>query len=96
MKKEIRRATQKEIDQYLKALQGLKKRPHWLDKEIEYLRMSDEEIYHHFMDSPVTDHQTGNGTPFQVVIHESGQVPRLFKRGNKFISQGVALKELRA
>jgi hypothetical protein len=74
---------------------GLKKRPHWLEKEIEYLRMSDEEIYHHFMDSPVTDHQTGNGTPFQVIVHESGQVPRLFKQGSKFISQGVALRELR-
>ena len=90
MKKEIRRATQKEIDVYVKMLEGMKK-PYWLEKEIEYLRMNDNEIYHHFMDNPVTDHGT-----FQVIIHESGQVPRLFKQGKKFISQGVALRELRA
>jgi hypothetical protein len=91
MKKEIRRATEKEIDGYLKMLEGMKKKPFWLEKEMQYLRMSDDELYHHFMDNPVTDHGF-----YQVVVGESGQVPRLFKQGSKFITQNIALKELRA
>lgn len=94
-KKEIRRATEKEIDEYLEMLKAYKPRNAFervvREQDLKYLKMSDKEIYHLFMDSPVTDHGF-----YKVVIHESGQVPRLFKRGNKFISQGVALKELRA
>lgn len=95
MKKEIRRATEKEIDEYLEMLKAYKPRNAFervaREQDLKYLRMSDNELYHHFMDSPVTDHGF-----FQVIVHESGHVPRLFVSGKKFISQGVALRELRA
>jgi hypothetical protein len=42
------------------------------------------------MDHPVTDYGT-----FQIEVGESGCVPRLFRKGNKFISIQIPLKEIK-
>ena len=66
---------------------------------IKVLLMTDEEVYHHFMDHPVQQVTLKNGISFTLVTYESGHVPRLFKaitpRGEKWVVKGVPLSSLK-
>jgi hypothetical protein len=94
MKQELRRATKEEQVVYLNGLRNYKPKNDCeriaREQDSKYIPMSNDELYHYFMNNPIQDHGS-----FQVIYHESGEVPRLFKKGKKFISIGVALRELR-
>lgn len=99
MKKTItRKATQDDLKDYCRHF--LKEgSPHDL-RMAGYVAMSDSEIYHYFLDSPVTDYRAGDGVPFQLIVDESAEVPRLTKvkigaNGKKcYLIENVSLRDI--
>ena len=92
------RATMEELQTCIDKLNE-SQRHSYGEEQIKLLFMTDEEIYHHFMDHPVQEITLKNGITFTLVTFESGLVPRLFKvispRGEKFIVKGVSLGSLK-
>lgn len=92
------RATMEELHTCIDKLNESQRRSYG-EEQIKLLFMTDEEIYHHFMDNPVQEITLKNGISFTLIHCESGLVPRLFKvitpRGEKFVVKGVPLSTLR-
>lgn len=92
------RATMEEVKRCVGELNESQRRSYGKE-QITLLFMTDEEIYHHFMDNPVQQITLKNGISFTLIHCESGLVPRLFKvitpRGEKFVVKGVPLSALR-
>lgn len=97
-KREGVRATMEEVKRCVGQLNESQRRSYG-EEQIKLLFMTDEEIYHHFMDCPVQQITLKNGITFTEVHFESGLVPRLFKvitpRGEKFMVKGIPLSTLR-
>jgi len=92
------RATMEEVQTCIDKLNE-SQRHSYGEEQIKLLFMTDDEIYHHFMDHPVQEISLKNGITFTLVIFESGLAPRLFKvitpRGEKFVVKGVPLSTLK-
>lgn len=97
-KREEVRATMEEVKRCVGELNECQRRSYGED-QIKNLLMTDDKIYHHFMDYPVQQITLKNGITFTEVHFESGLVPRLFKvitpRGEKFVVRGIPLSALK-
>jgi len=94
MKQKIVRASAEDIEEYLKVMRKFKPKNAYQrairERQLKFIPMSDDELYHYFMDNPIED--CGS---FQVIYDESGDAPRLFRKGKKLISMGVPLRKLK-